>query len=62
LYGAFAVKLFSVTVNGNSNAPIRCSLITPVASGRLEIGEHRKVKIGDGFERLGRGAVAQAVG
>ncbi len=36
-------------------------LVTPVASRWLGLVEGCEVEIGDGFERLGRGAVAQAV-
>jgi len=38
------------------------ALVTVVASWRLDIGKCDQVEIDDGLERIGRGAVAQAVG
>ncbi len=41
-------------------SPTHCSLVTSAAAGRLDAGEVREVEIGNGFERFGYGAVAQA--
>ena len=62
LYGAFGVKLFPWPSKVTAMRRSVAALVTAVASGRLDIGEGNEVEIDDGLKRVGRRAVAQAVG
>jgi len=62
LYGAFGVKRFSCPSKAAVMRRSVAALVTAVASGRLDVGEGNEVEINDGLERIGRRAVAQAVG